>query len=66
MCGVRDNLQAHHIKFRSNGGDDADYNLITLCATHHDMIHRRELVLIQEGTTKDIDANKRITFEKLQ
>lgn len=38
-CTLRDYLEAHHIKYRSGGGDDSAENLTTLCRTHH---HRGE------------------------
>jgi hypothetical protein len=34
-CTSRRNLQAHHIVFRSAGGDDSEANQTTLCAFHH-------------------------------
>ncbi len=34
-------LQVHHIKWRSQLGDDANENLITLCVTCHRHIHRQ-------------------------
>src|SRR5690349_2211588 len=40
-------LNVHHIESRKTGGDSPD-NLITLCETCHDLIHRRH----QEHTIK--------------
>jgi len=40
QCGVRDKLHVHHIQPRSLMGDDAESNLITLCASCHEKIHR--------------------------
>jgi 5-methylcytosine-specific restriction endonuclease McrA len=38
-CGTRSNLEVHHRQFRSQGGNDSEVNLITLCvechASHH-------------------------------
>src|SRR5438477_6746173 len=34
-CGSRTSLQAHHIEKLSQGGEDADENLITLCTKCH-------------------------------
>ncbi len=34
-CSSYRNLHAHHKHYRSHGGGDADENLITLCAWHH-------------------------------
>ena len=38
-CGSRSNLQAHHIQLRSQSGDDAEDNLITLCTKCHAQAH---------------------------
>jgi 5-methylcytosine-specific restriction endonuclease McrA len=38
-CGSLTDLQVHHIRSRSQLGDDAESNLITLCAQCHQMIH---------------------------
>jgi 5-methylcytosine-specific restriction endonuclease McrA len=38
-CGRRENLEVHHKRMRSQGGDDSELNLITLCSTCHERIH---------------------------
>jgi hypothetical protein len=38
-------LEVHHIIFRSNGGSDEAENLITLCKTHHDELHKGNITL---------------------
>lgn len=38
-CGYRQTLAAHHIVFRSQGGDDTSENLITLCTSCHRGVH---------------------------
>jgi len=38
-CGSPTNLQVHHMHLRSQAGDDAEANLITLCADCHKHIH---------------------------
>jgi 5-methylcytosine-specific restriction endonuclease McrA len=38
-CGFRSNLHVHHIWFRSQGGPDELWNLITLCNTCHNGVH---------------------------
>ena len=38
-CGARSNLEVHHKDFRSQSGDDAEKNLITLCSACHDTVH---------------------------
>ncbi len=42
QCGSRTNLQVHHIQLRSQLGDDAEENLITLCSDCHNRIHGRQ------------------------
>jgi len=37
--GCCDNLEVHHVTFRSKGGSDAPGNLTTLCAKHHKSLH---------------------------
>ena len=40
FCGSLQQLQVHHLKFRSRSGDDDQQNLITLCAECHGGIHK--------------------------
>jgi len=40
-CGSRSHLEVHHKGFRSQGGDDSEQNLITLCAGCHSLAHRQ-------------------------
>ena len=40
-CGAFENLQVHHIQWRSKLGHDSLENLITLCASCHDALHRK-------------------------
>ncbi len=39
-CGRRTELQVHHLTRRSQQGDDAAANLITLCSRCHATAHR--------------------------
>ena len=39
LCGSQRNLEAHHIRYRSRGGDDSETNLITLCRDCHVAVH---------------------------
>jgi 5-methylcytosine-specific restriction endonuclease McrA len=39
-CGAGSNLEVHHKEFRSQGGDDSEQNLITLCTGCHSIVHR--------------------------
>jgi hypothetical protein len=45
-------LEVHHLVFRSNGGSDEDSNLITLCKSCHDAVHRGEISLKKSGKRK--------------
>ena len=50
---TKDNrLEVHHIIFRSMGGSDEESNLITLCKTCHDALHRGEVELKKKGKKK--------------
>lgn len=40
-CGSLQNLQVHHLNFRSHLGNDDTGNLITLCALCHGKKHKR-------------------------
>jgi HNH endonuclease len=41
QCGRMKDLQVHHIVWRSHLGDDTTENLITLCASCHQEVHRQ-------------------------
>jgi hypothetical protein len=41
-CLAKEDLQHHHLVTRAEGGEDADTNLITLCAACHDKLHSRQ------------------------
>jgi DUF2075 family protein len=45
-------LHVHHIIFRSNGGSDDESNLITLCKTCHDDLHKGNISLKKTGKKK--------------
>ncbi|MHC9539196.1 MAG: HNH endonuclease [Vulcanimicrobiota bacterium] len=49
-CKCRRNLQVHHIIWRSKGGSDEHFNLITLCKAHHKHILHDMMALKIEGT----------------
>ena len=40
-CAARDQLHVHHIRFRSQGGCDAPWNLTVVCRFHHGLLHDR-------------------------
>lgn len=62
VCKTRQNLHCHHIKFRSHQGDDASYNLITLCNSCHDALHDRFIVVLPMKEGAPIDADKGVKF----
>ena len=39
LCGVTEGLEHHHVVPRSEGGAGVEENLLTLCGTHHGMLH---------------------------
>jgi hypothetical protein len=39
ICGSRQWLDVHHLQPRTQGGNDSPENLITLCSSHHRLIH---------------------------
>jgi 5-methylcytosine-specific restriction endonuclease McrA len=39
-CGSRNNLATHHVWFRSHGGPDMGWNLVTLCTACHNGVHK--------------------------
>lgn len=45
-------LEVHHIIFRSNGGSDEQENLICLCKTCHDTLHKGLIKLKKNGKIK--------------
>jgi len=45
-------LEVHHIIFRSNNGSNEENNLITLCKTCHDKLHKNEITLKLNGKKK--------------
>jgi 5-methylcytosine-specific restriction endonuclease McrA len=45
-------LEVHHIIFRNNNGSNEENNLITLCKTCHDKLHKNEITLKLNGKKK--------------
>jgi 5-methylcytosine-specific restriction endonuclease McrA len=43
MCGRIQNLQVHHLQFRSRLGADNERNLITLCLGCHNDLHKTKI-----------------------
>src|SRR6185369_13014034 len=46
MCRARSRLHVHHIVFRSHGGSDEPWNLITLCVGCHALVHSGRLKIV--------------------
>ncbi len=38
-CGAAKMLEVHHVQYLSQGGQDHEHNLLTLCKAHHDLAH---------------------------
>jgi len=50
-CGAKEDLNAHHILGKMDGGTDTPKNGITLCKKCHDSIHAGEWVLEKKAIT---------------
>jgi 5-methylcytosine-specific restriction endonuclease McrA len=67
-CKKRSGLHVHHLVFRSEGGDDASWNLIAICSDCHDGIHGTRpgffiIVLPASGDPADpINADQGVKF----
>ena len=64
-CGLRSTLQVHHIVFRSHGGPDETWNLVTLCESCHSGIH----TAVREGEHGLVimvpcNANEKVQFKR--
>ena len=55
ICG-NNQIQIHHIIFRSHGGKNTKENLITLCKHHHDKAHKNE----REWRTRLLDMQSEL------
>lgn len=57
-CNRRDGINAHHIKYRSQGGNDEIDNLVSLCVRCHRAVHDGNLkVVIEEGELNFTNKN---------
>lgn len=61
-CGARQGLHSHHIIYRSDHGDDAEWNLITVCNRCHDAIHNRYLVVMPLVEGEAINATEGVKW----
>jgi len=62
-CGVRKHLTVHHIKPRSEGGENTERNLITLCSDCHDRVELGELKWVQYGFAEQ-EYKRRLNLNK--
>lgn len=68
VCKFRQNLQVHHVLFRSFGGKDTSENLITLCMDCHTSVHLpnpstgAKLTIQPPEDSNVIDCNKSMKF----
>lgn len=64
-CGSRSNLQVHHILYRSQGGPDEEWNLITLCEACHRRAHsdkrRYQPLLLATSWKHYVEGQKQIS-----
>jgi hypothetical protein len=44
-CKLRNHLNCHHVQFRSEGGVDETWNLVTLCLDCHSAVHAYKLFI---------------------
>ena len=47
ICGFDDFVEIHHVIPLKNGGSDHMSNLLLLCPTHHEMLHRGLLKIVR-------------------
>lgn len=59
-CGFR-RLHAHHIVFRSEGGEDIRSNLVSLCPCCHDAVHSGRLSIWSEDQALGADGELQFT-----
>lgn len=52
ICRVTEGVCGHHIKSKGSGGPDELWNLMPLCAIHHDLIHKMHLKLFAKKFLK--------------
>lgn len=62
VCKLRKPLHAHHLLFRSQGGDDTYYNLLSLCDDCHSAIHSRWVIILPHVEGQPLDATKKLKF----
>lgn len=55
-CGTRDQVDVHHIRFRSVGGGDSLRNCAAFCRSCHSEIHAYRLAVVGDN------ANRKLRF----
>lgn len=63
FCHDTHALHAHHITFRSQGGEDKLNNLITLCYQCHRAVHNKNLSI---SFIKRTEENPEVIFVRLK
>lgn len=60
-CATTETLNLHHVIYRSEGGPDRAYNLMTLCRMHHEEVHSNKhlfqpvlLHILRTGDTRRV------------
>jgi hypothetical protein len=56
-CKLRRELHGHHVVYRSQGGDDIESNLLSLCDPCHEAVHQRFLTILPREDDAPLDAN---------
>lgn len=52
VCGSGEQVDVHHIRFRSRGGADISSNLAVLCRVHHAELHAYRLAIVGDADGK--------------
>ncbi len=55
VCGSMQNLEVHHIQFRSHSGPDTERNLVTLCNSCHRSSHGAQKTLADTILCDNLD-----------
>lgn len=69
-CNSRNNVNVHHIIFRSHQGPDESWNLAAICSSCHDGIHVAVhngvfgLVILWDGPLPNADSPEGIRFQR--
>ncbi len=61
-CKARTGLHAHHVVFRSQQGDDASYNLLTVCNHHHEEIHQYRIIILPLKEGEEINCDEGVKW----